>query len=98
MFINIYYNVERIEAWSRSWVASQYMHEPRPRDICMREIGDSLARGSSRLSRVCDLSVSRVWCRDALSTDHAWWGGGFKAGRVPRPNVVPLILAHHSGR
>lgn len=93
MFINIYYNVERIEAWSRSWVASQHMHEPRPRDMYARDRRFALSRACVR-----SLCVSRVWCRDALSTDHAWWGGGFKAGRVPRPNVVPLILAHHSGR
>ena len=47
------------------------------------------------VSRVC---VSVCVCHDALSSDHVWWRGGFKAGRMPRPNVVPLIVAHHSGR
>ena len=50
MFINIYYNVERIEAWSRSWVASQHMHEPRPRDMYARD-------RRFALSRVCEISL-----------------------------------------
>ena len=50
---------------------------------------------------VCDgvhvRCVCQCVCHDARATDHVWWRGGFKAGRMPRPNVVPLIVAHHSG-